>query len=95
MQHKKKEEERMIQAASIRNRKSLRNLPCVFVMGTRCWTPQTFAMVMGVSRNTVLNWARKTKRGEMNLPIISSDKAKSRVYIKVDEAIDWANYGTV
>lgn len=43
----------------------------------------------------MLNWARKTKKGEMNLPIISSEKAKSRVYIKVDEAIDWANYGTV
>lgn len=73
--------------------KKIKELPVVWVLGKKCWTPATFAKVLGVNRNTVINWARKTKKGELDMPIISAPVPRAKIYIKADEAIEWVNFG--
>lgn len=73
--------------------KSIKNLPVKWILGKKCWTPTTFAKVIGVNRNTVINWAKRTKKGELDMPIISAPVPRARIYIKVDEVIAWVNYG--
>lgn len=71
----------------------LGKLPTVDVLGKKCWTPSTCAKALGVNRNTVINWANKTKKGELNMPIISAPVAGAKIYIPVDALMDWVRYG--
>lgn len=68
-------------------------LPTVDVLGKKCWTPTTCAKVLGVNRNTIINWARKTKKGLLNMPIISAPVPRAKVYVPVDDFLAWVNYG--
>ena len=75
------------------NEEEIKNLPTVMVLGKKCWSPATCAKVIGVNRNTVINWARKTKKGELNMPIISAPVARAKIYIPVDPFMNWVRYG--
>ena len=68
-------------------------LPTVDVLGKKCWTPTTSAKALGVNRNTIINWARKTKKGLLNMPIISAPVPRAKVYVPVDDFLAWVNYG--
>lgn len=71
----------------------INKLPTVTVLGKKCWSPATCAKVLGVNRNTVINWARKTKKGVLNMPIISAPVARAKIYIPVDAFMSWVRYG--
>lgn len=73
--------------------KKVKELPTVDVLGKKCWTPTTCAQVLGVNRNTILNWARKTKDGLLNMPIISAPVKRAKVYVPVEAFIAWVNFG--
>ena len=75
------------------NEDEIKNLPTVMVLGKKCWNPTTCAKVIGVNRNTVINWARKTKKGELDMPIISAPVARAKIYIPVDAFMSWVRYG--
>lgn len=68
-------------------------LPTVDVMGKKCWSPATCAKVLGVNRNTIINWARKTKRGLLNMPIISAPVPRAKIYVPCEAFMDWVQYG--
>lgn len=63
------------------------------VLGKECWTPKQAAEAVGVNRNTILNWARKTKKGELDMPLLSAPIKRSAVYVPIDEFLDWYSYG--
>lgn len=73
--------------------KNIENLPTVDVMGKKCWSPATCAKVLGVNRNTIINWARKTKQGLLNMPLISAPVPRAKIYVPVDAFMDWVIYG--
>lgn len=73
--------------------KKVKELPTVDVLGKKCWTPATCAKVLGVNRNTIINWARKTKKGLLNMPIISAPVPRAKVYVPVDAFLVWVNFG--
>lgn len=75
------------------NEEEIKNLPTVMVLGKKCWSTATCAKVIGVNRNTVINWARKTKKGELNMPMISAPVAHAKIYIPVDPFMNWVRYG--
>lgn len=63
------------------------------VLGKECWTPKQAAEAVGVNRNTILNWARKTKKGELDMPLLSAPIKRSEVFVPIDEFLDWYSYG--
>ena len=63
------------------------------VLGKECWTPKQAAEEVGVNRNTILNWARKTKKGELDMPLLSAPIKRSEVFVPIDEFLDWYSYG--
>ena len=63
------------------------------VLGKECWTPTQAAEAVGVNRNTILNWARKTKKGDLDMPLLSAPIKRLAVFIKSDEFLDWYSYG--
>lgn len=73
--------------------KKVKELPTVDVLGKKCWTPATCAKVLGVNRNTIINWARKTKKGLLNMPIISAPVPRAKVYVPVEPFLAWVNFG--
>lgn len=73
--------------------KEISSLPTINVMGKKCWSPATCAKVIGVHRNTIINWARKTKAGELNMPIISAPVPRAKIYIPCDPFMAWVIYG--
>lgn len=62
------------------------------VMGVDCWTPAECARVIGVCRNTVLGWARKTKAGRLDMPMMSAPMKRSLIFIPVREFLEWYRY---
>jgi hypothetical protein len=62
------------------------------VMGVDCWTPGECARVIGVSRNTVLGWARKTKAGRLDMPMMSAPIKRALVFIPVKAFLDWYGF---
>lgn len=75
------------------NEEEIKNLPTTTILGKKCWSPETCAKALGVCRNTVINWARKTKSGELNMPMISAPVARTKIYIPVDDFMNWVRYG--
>lgn len=73
--------------------KDIYELPTVNVMGKKCWSPSTCAKVIGVNRNTIINWARKTKAGELNMPLISAPVPRAKIYVPRDAFMAWVQYG--
>lgn len=73
--------------------KDIYELPTVNVMGKKCWSPATCAKVIGVNRNTIINWARKTKAGELNMPLISAPVPRAKIYVPRDAFMAWVHYG--
>lgn len=66
--------------------------PCKEVLGKLCWTPTIAARAVGVHRNTILGWARKTKAKELNMPLITPPIPRSRDFIPVREFLDWIGF---
>lgn len=71
----------------------IETLPTVTVLGKKCWSPASCAKAIGVNRNTVINWARKTKRGLLNMPLISAPIPRAKIYVPVDDFMAWVHYG--
>ena len=67
--------------------------PVTRVLDKLCWTPATAAKAIGMkSKNTILNWIRKTKDGEMDMPFIGGKVKGSPAFIPVREFLDWYGY---
>lgn len=67
--------------------------PVVEAGGEYCWTPERCRQFTGLkSVNTIYNWIRKTKNGEMDLPILSPNFKKHRVLIPVRPFLSWFGY---
>lgn len=47
---------------------------------------------MKQSRNTVINWARKTVAGEMDMPMFGGRIKGSLVHIPIRRFLDWYCY---
>lgn len=63
------------------------------VLGEKVWTPRMAAKAIGMkSRNTVLNWARKTVAGEMDMPMFGGRIKGSLVHIPIRRFLDWYCY---
>lgn len=62
------------------------------VLGKKCLTPKQVAKLIGVSKNTVLNWARKTKRGELDMPLMSAPLKRALIFIPISEFVAWYEY---
>jgi hypothetical protein len=63
------------------------------VLGEKVWTPSMAAKAIGMkSRNTVLNWARKTVAGEMDMPMFGGRIKGSLVHIPIRRFLDWYCY---
>lgn len=62
------------------------------VMGVDCWTPTECARVIGVNRNTVLGWARKSKLGQLDMPMMSAPMKRSLIFIPVREFLAWYGF---
>lgn len=73
---------------------AMKKLPTKEVLGKLCWSPATCAKVIGVNRNTIINWANKTKQGLLDMPLISAPVKRSAINIPRDEFVDWVSYGT-
>lgn len=71
---------------------AMKKLPTKEVLGKLCWSPATCAKVIGVNRNTILNWIRKTKDGEMDMPFLGGKVKGSPAFIPVREFLDWYGY---
>lgn len=79
----------------MRNEKYLKicaKFPPKEVLNELCWTPSMAAKAIGMTKNTILNWARKTKNGEMDMPIRSARAKRHQVFIPVREFLDWYGY---
>ena len=67
--------------------------PVKEVLGQLCWTPTVAAKAIGMkSRNTILNWAKKTKAGEMDMPMLSARTKRALVFIPVRAFLEWYCY---
>lgn len=63
------------------------------VLDKLCWTPTIAAKAIGMkSRNTILNWVKKTRRGEMDMPFLGGRTKGALVFIPVREFLDWYGY---
>ena len=67
-------------------------LPTEMVLGKKCWTPKICAKVIGVNRNTIINWAKKTKAGKLNMPLISAPVPRAKIYVPRDAFLAWIDY---
>lgn len=67
--------------------------PVTKVLDKLCWTPTVAAKAIGMkSRNTILNWVKKTRRGEMDMPFLGGRAKGALVFIPVREFLDWYGY---
>lgn len=67
--------------------------PVTQVLDKLCWTPTVAAKAIGMkSRNTILNWVKKTRRGEMDMPFLGGRTKGALVFIPVREFLDWYGY---
>ena len=70
----------------------LKKIPEYDVLGKQCWNPQGVAQAVGVHKNTVLRWIKKTMEGSLNLPIMRAPVDGSNVYIPIDDFLVWYGY---
>lgn len=73
--------------------KELLKLPTKEVLGKLCWSPKTCAKVIGGHKNTIINWAQKTKQGLLDMPLISAPVPGSPIHIPREEFVKWMSHG--
>lgn len=72
---------------------AMKKLPTKEVLGKLCWSPSTCAKVIGVNRNTIINWAKKTKQGLLDMPLISAPVPGSPIHIPREGFVKWMSHG--
>lgn len=62
-------------------------------LGKMCWTSAAAcARELGIHRNTVEDWVKKTRDGAMDMPLMGIPVKGSRAIIPVDEFLAWYGY---
>lgn len=62
------------------------------ILGRQCWDTKGVAKAVGVHRNTVLKWIRKTAEGKLDFPFMRAPVKNSDVYIPIDDFLEWYGY---
>lgn len=70
-----------------------KNPPCEKeVLGEKVWTPKMAANAINLTKNTILNWAKKTVAGELDMPMFGGKVKGSPVFIPIKRFLDWYCY---
>lgn len=70
----------------------LAKIPTRICCGVPCWTPKGVAKAIGMHKNTVNGWVRKTKKGLLDMPLCSNPKMGTRSFIPIKRFLEWYNY---
>lgn len=70
----------------------LLKIPTETCCGVLCWTPKDAAKAIGMHKNTINGWIRKTKKGLLDMPFYSAPTKKSRSFIPIKQFLEWYNY---
>lgn len=59
------------------------------ILGIECWNLDETAKVAGVHKNTILNWIKRTRKGQLNMPILGGKLPHSKIFVPIKEFMDW------
>ena len=65
---------------------------CTEVLGKLCWTAKMAAKAIGMKKGTILAWARKTRAGELDIPMYGGKVKGSAVFVPIKEFLEWYGY---
>lgn len=70
----------------------MKKIPRHIVFDKECWTPTGAAAAIGMHRNTIIQWAKKTVKGMLNMPMYKAPFPKAKISIPIQEFMEWYEY---
>lgn len=62
------------------------------IFDKECWPVSMISRCFSIHRNTIGNWAKKTRKGEMNMPMIEAPGRMNKYFIPIADFRAWYRF---